>query len=105
MEIDLFESAIECGCAAKVPAQELAGLLRGVEATTDPAVIVGPDTLDDAGVYRLSGEQCLVQTLDFFPPVSRDPEDFGRIAAANSLSDVFAMGGKPLTALAIACFP
>jgi selenide,water dikinase len=105
MSTDLFESAIECGCAAKVPAQELAGLLRGVEGTSDPAVLVGPDTLDDAGVYQLSSEQCLVQTVDFFPPVARDPEDYGRIAAANSLSDVYAMGGRPLTALAVVCFP
>jgi selenide,water dikinase len=105
METDLFESVTECGCAAKVPAQDLASLLRGVEVPADPAVLVGADTLDDAGVYQLSSEQCLVQTLDFFPPVARDPEDYGRIAAANSLSDVYAMGGRPLTALAIVCFP
>lgn len=105
MAIDLFESVTECGCAAKVPAQELAGMLRGVEVPTSPAVLVGPDTLDDAGVYQLSDEQCLVQTVDFFPPVARDPEDYGRIAAANSLSDIFAMGARPLTALAIVCFP
>ncbi len=105
MAFDLFESVTECGCAAKVPAAELAGLLRGVELPTDPAVLVGPDTLDDAGIYQLGPEQCLVQTLDFFPPVARDPEDYGRIAAANSLSDVYAMGGRPLTALAIVCIP
>jgi selenide,water dikinase len=105
MNIDLFDSVTECGCAAKVPAQELAGLLRGVEIPTDPAVLVGPETLDDAGVYRLSDEQCLVQTVDFFPPVARDPEDYGRIATANALSDVYAMGGRPLTALAVVCFP
>jgi selenide,water dikinase len=103
--VDLFECVTECGCAAKVPAQELSDLLRGVEFPADPAVLVGPDTLDDAGVYKLSDEQCLVQTVDFFPPVARDPADYGRIAAANSLSDVYAMGGKPLTALAIVCFP
>ncbi len=105
MTLDLFESVTECGCAAKVPAQELAGLLRGVELPSNPAVLVGPDTLDDAGVYQLSAEQCLVQTLDFFPPVARDPEEYGRIAAANSLSDVYAMGGKPLTAMAIVTCP
>jgi hypothetical protein len=70
MAVDLFESVAECGCAAKVPAPDLAGMLRGVEVPTSPAVLVGPDTLDDAGVYQLSGEQCLVQTLDFFPPVA-----------------------------------
>lgn len=103
--IDLFESVTECGCAAKVPAQQLAGLLRGLEMPADPAVLVGPDTLDDAGIYRISEEQCLVQTVDFFPPVARRPEDYGRIAAANALSDVYAMGGRPLTALAIVCMP
>lgn len=104
-KIDLFESVTECGCAAKVPAQELAGLLRGIELPTNPAVLVGPDTLDDAGVYKLSDGRCLVQTVDFFPPVARGPVDYGRIAAANSLSDVYAMGGKPLTALAVVCCP
>ncbi len=103
--VDLFEAVTECGCAAKVPAQELADMLRGIEVPTSPAVLVGPDTLDDAGVYRLSDDQCLVQTVDFFPPVARDPEEYGRIAAANSLSDVYAMGGRPLTALAIVCCP
>jgi selenide,water dikinase len=105
MNVDLFASVTECGCAAKVPAQALADLLRGVEVPSSPEVLVGPETLDDAGVYRFSDQQCLVQTLDFFPPVARDPEDYGRIATANALSDVYAMGGKPLTALAIVCFP
>lgn len=105
MAIDLFESVSECGCAAKVPAQELRDLLRGVQVPGGPDVLVGPDTLDDAGVYRLTDDQCLVQTLDFFPPVARDPLDYGRIAAANALSDVYAMGGRPLTALAIVCIP
>lgn len=105
MTIDLFASVTECGCAAKVPAQELRNLLRGIKLPENPAVLVGPDTLDDAGVYRVSDTQCLVQTVDFFPPVARDPEDYGRIAAANSLSDVYAMGGRPLTALAVVCVP
>lgn len=105
MPIDLFESVTECGCAAKVPAADLAGLLRGLDLPSSDAVIVGPDTLDDAGVYRLPDGRCLVQTVDFFPPVARDPFDYGRIAAANALSDVYAMGATPLTALAVACFP
>jgi selenide,water dikinase len=105
MKIDLFEAVSECGCAAKVPAQELAGIIKGLDLPRNPSVLVGPETLDDAGVYRLEGGQCLVQTVDFFPPVARDPEEYGRIAAANSLSDVYAMGGTPLTALAIVCFP
>jgi selenide,water dikinase len=71
----------------------------------DPALLVGADTLDDAAVYRLTEEIALVQTVDFFTPVVDDPYDFGRIAAANAFSDVYAMGGRPLTALNIVCFP
>ncbi len=71
----------------------------------DPALLVGSDTLDDAAVYRLSDELALVQTVDFFTPVVDDPFDFGRIAAANAFSDIYAMGGRPLTALNIVCFP
>jgi selenide,water dikinase len=71
----------------------------------DPALLVGSDTLDDAAVYRLNDEIALVQTVDFFTPVVDDPYDFGRIAEANALSDVFAMGGRPLTALNIVAFP
>ena len=71
----------------------------------DPALLAGTDTLDDAAVYRLSDDVALVQTVDFFTPVVDDPYDFGRIAAANALSDVYAMGGRPLTALNIVCFP
>jgi selenide,water dikinase len=73
--------------------------------THDPALLVGADTLDDAAIYRLNDEVALVQTVDFFTPVVDDPYDFGRIAAANALSDVYAMGGRPLTALNIVCFP
>jgi len=71
----------------------------------DPALLVGADTLDDAAIYRLTDEIALVQTVDFFTPVVDDPYDFGRIAAANAFSDVYAMGGRPLTALNIVCFP
>jgi selenide,water dikinase len=73
--------------------------------TDDPALLVGSDTLDDAAVYRLSDDVALVQTVDFFTPVVDDPYDFGRIAAANAFSDVYAMGGRPLTALNIVGFP
>jgi selenide,water dikinase len=72
---------------------------------TDPNVIVGFATSDDAGVYRLSEELALVQTVDFFTPIVDDPYDFGRIAAANALSDIYAMGARPLLALNIAAFP
>jgi selenide,water dikinase len=71
----------------------------------DPNVLVGFDTADDAGVYQLTPETALVQTVDFFTPVVDDPYTFGQIAATNSLSDVYAMGGRPLTALAMVCFP
>jgi len=71
----------------------------------DPNVLVGFDHADDAGVYQLTSEQALVQTVDFFTPIVDDPYTFGQIAAANALSDVYAMGGRPLTALALVCFP
>jgi selenide,water dikinase len=71
----------------------------------DPNVLVGFDHADDAGVYRIAPDTALVQTVDFFTPIVDDPYTFGQIAATNSLSDVYAMGGKPLTALALVCFP
>lgn len=80
-------------------------MLRQLPKPTDPNVIVGIDTADDAGVYKLSDEVALIQTVDFFTPMVDDPYTFGQIAAANSLSDVYAMGGKPLTALNIVGFP
>jgi selenide,water dikinase len=63
------------------------------------------ESLDDAGVYKLSDELAIIQTIDFFTPIVDDPYDFGQIAAANALSDVYAMGGKPLTAMNVVCFP
>ena len=71
----------------------------------DPNVLIGFDKADDAGVYKISAEQALVQTVDFFTPIVDDPYTFGQIAATNSLSDVYAMGGRPLSSLAIVCFP
>ncbi|CAO0820769.1 Selenide, water dikinase 2 [Desulfarculales bacterium] len=71
----------------------------------DPRLLVGADTSDDAGVFQLTPEIALIQTLDFFTPIVNDPYVFGQIAAANSLSDVYAMGGTPLTAMNICCFP
>ncbi len=71
----------------------------------DPNVLVGFDHADDAGVYLIAPDQALVQTVDFFTPIVDDPYTFGQIAATNSLSDVYAMGGKPLTSLALVCFP
>jgi selenide,water dikinase len=71
----------------------------------DPNVLVGFDRADDAGVYQIAPDQALVQTVDFFTPIVDDPYTFGQIAATNALSDVYAMGGRPLTALALVCFP
>jgi selenide,water dikinase len=71
----------------------------------DPNVLIGFDTADDAGVYQLTPELAIVQTADFFTPIVDDPYVFGQIAAANALSDVYAMGGKPISALALVCFP
>jgi len=80
-------------------------VLRRLPRQTDPNVLVGFDTNDDAGVYRLSDELALVQTVDFFTPIVDDPYLYGQIAAANSLSDVYAMGGRPISALSIVGFP
>lgn len=79
--------------------------MAGLPQEKHPDLLVGLDTSDDAGVIRLSPELALIQTLDFFTPIVDNPYDFGRIAAANALSDVFAMGGIPLTAMNIVCFP
>jgi len=83
----------------------LDSVLRNLPRPADPNVVVGFDTNDDAGVYRLGPEMALVQTVDFFTPIVDDPHTFGQIAAANSLSDVYAMGGKPISALSIVGFP
>jgi selenide,water dikinase len=83
----------------------LDSILRRLPRPTDPNVLVGFDTNDDAGVYLLSPEMAMVQTVDFFTPIVDDPFTFGQIAAANSLSDVYAMGGKPVSALSIVGFP
>ncbi len=79
--------------------------MRGLPQSNDPNLLVGSATADDAGIYLLNSETALVQTLDFFTPICDDPYLFGQIAAANSLSDVYAMGGKPITAMAIAGMP
>jgi len=87
------------GCACKVPAALLAPLVRALPQSSDPNLLVGVSTSDDAGVYRVREDLALVQTVDFFTPIVDDPYDFGRIAATNALSDVYAMGGRPLSAL------
>ncbi len=93
------------GCGAKVGAGTLARLLEGIQVHNDPRLLVGFDKSDDASVYRISDELALVQTVDFFPPIADDPYLFGQIAAANALSDVYAMGGEPKLALNLMCVP
>ena len=80
-------------------------MLGALPAETDPRVLVDYRTADDAGVYRIDEHRAIVQTVDFFTPIVDDPRTYGRIAAANAVSDVYAMGGRPMTALAIAAFP
>lgn len=96
------------GCAAKAPPElvaTLAGIARGIGAGADANVLVGLDPPDDATVYALDAARALVATVDFFPPLVDDPDDYGAIAAANAFSDVYAMGGTPAFALAISGFP
>jgi len=93
------------GCACKLRPQLLEQVLRSMPLTTDPNVLVGPETSDDAAVYRIDEHTAVVQTVDFFTPVVDDPFQFGAIAAANSLSDIYAMGAKPLFALNVVGFP
>ena len=102
-EVKLTKLASCAGCGAKVGASTLARLLDGFRTHTDPRLIVGYDKSDDASVYVLDENTALVQTTDFFPPIVDDPFLFGQIAAANALSDVYAMGGEPKLALNIMC--
>ena len=81
------------------------GCWRAIPRVTNENVLVGFDTADDAGVYKLTPELALVQTVDFFTPIVDDPYTFGAIAAANALSDVYAMGGKPISALSMLAYP
>src|SRR3954454_1511683 len=83
----------------------IAQVLRHLPAVKDPNLLVGTETHDDAGVYRLTDELAIVQTIDFFPPVVNDPFVYGQIAAANALSDIYAMGGIPKTALNLVGYP
>src|SRR6266849_2865990 len=102
----LTEMVAGAGCAAKLTPAPLTRILRGLpKQPFDPNLIVGFDTADDAGIYRLRDDLALVQTVDFFTPIVDDPFDYGRIAALNSINDVWAMGGTPVTAMAITCFP
>jgi len=103
--IRLTQTVKKGGCAAKLPAGELRKVLGALEMPLLPELKVGTEKLDDACLWDLGNGQFLVQTLDFFTPIVDDPRDFGAIAAANALSDVYAMGGEPRIALTILAFP
>lgn len=104
-DVPLTSLVKNAGCASKINQNDLKRVLVGLPQIDDPRVLVGSNTADDAGVFQLDDETALVQTVDVFTPGVDDPYVFGQIAAANSLSDVYAMGGKPLTALAVIGFP
>ena len=93
------------GCASKLPPGLLAAVLSKLPRQTDANLLVGFDTSDDAGVYRIAPNLALVQTVDFFTPLVDDPYTFGQIAATNALSDVYAMGGRPLPPSPSCVFP
>ena len=104
-DVKLTKLASCAGCGAKVGAGTLASMLDGFKTHEDPNLIVGYDKSDDASVYVVDEDTALISTTDFFPPIVDDPYLFGQIAAANALSDVYAMGGQPKLALNILCIP
>ena len=103
--MSFLSSCTSGGCGAKIGAGELTDFLSALPRATDPNLLVGFETADDAAVYRLNEQQALISTVDFFSPMVEDPRMFGRIAAANAMSDVYAMGGQVLYALNLVCFP
>ena len=104
-QVKLMELVRNAGCASKIAPAELDAVLGRLPAVNDPAVISGLAAGDDAAIYRISDDLCLVQTVDVFTPCVDDPHLFGRICAVNCLSDIYAMGGEPRTALSILAFP
>lgn len=103
--VKLTKLAKCAGCGAKVGAGVLASLLEDIKVHSDPNLLVGFDKSDDASVYKINDDLAIVQTVDFFPPIADDPYTFGQIAAANAMSDVYAMGGEPKLALNIMAVP
>lgn len=103
--VPLTSLARSAGCAAKIGQADLRAALARLPASDDPRVLIGHETSDDAAVIRLSDELALVETVDVFPPIVDDPYDYGRIAAANALSDIYAMGAQPLSALSLVAWP
>ncbi len=104
MAVPLTSLSHGAGCGCKLPAAAIAPVLATLPAAADPNVLVGFDTSDDAGVYRVRDDLAIVHTVDFFTPIVDDPFDFGRIAATNAVSDVYAMGATPVTALNLVAF-
>jgi selenide,water dikinase len=105
MKTDLLQFVEQGGCSSKIPPKQLEEVLSHLPFIKDPDILVNIDTHDDAGVYKVNEDLALVFTTDFFPPVCSDPYEFGQIAAANSISDIYAMGGTPMIALNIMMFP
>jgi len=105
MIVDLLRFVESGGCSAKISPKMLEEILKHLPLPHDPNILVDIDTHDDAGVYRVNDDLALVLTTDFFPPVCSDPYEFGQIAATNSISDIYAMGGTPVLALNIMMFP
>jgi selenide, water dikinase len=105
MAVALTSLSHGAGCGCKLSAADLRPIVAGLERPADPRVLVAADTADDAGVIALTDELAIVQTVDFFTPIVDDPYWFGRIAATNALSDVYAMGGRPVSALNLVAFP
>ena len=104
-KIRLTETVTKGGCAAKLPADDLRAVLGSLKMNSAKELVVGTSTMDDASVWDLGDGRCMVQTLDFFTPIVDDPYNFGAVAAANAISDVYAMGGSPKTAMTILAFP
>lgn len=104
-DFSILSSCTSGGCGAKIGPGQLSGLLQNLPVGHSPNLLVGFDSSDDAAVYRLDDTQSLIATVDFFSPMVDNPRTFGRIAAANALSDVWAMGGRPVLALNLICFP
>jgi selenide, water dikinase len=105
MAVPLTSLSHGAGCGCKISAAELRPIVAGLAPPTDPRVLVGTATSDDAGVVRLTDDLAIVQTVDFFTPIVDDPYAFGRIAATNALSDIYAMGGTPVSALNLVAYP
>src|SRR5580698_7082359 len=103
--VKLTEQVKAGGCASKISPAILDQVLSQLPKQTNENVLVGFETADDAGIYKLSDSLALVQTVDFFTPMVDDPYTYGQIAATNALSDVYAMGGIPISAVAHVCFP